>query len=316
MVEVLGDVKVNNVMRKDAESFRNTLLKLPSNMNKMKEYRGLSLEQIIALAPTETLSIATVKSYTEVASTFYKWCKHNQYSLHNPFEALRVKKSKNAKKDIEERDPWDPEQLNTMFSTEVFTKQTYLHAHYYWLPLIGLYTGARMNEICQLYCDDLKQIEGSLFFHFTEVHADQKLKTANSRRLVPVHSKLIELGFAAYLDDIRKSGHERIFPALTHTRDGYSKNASSWFSRYRKTNLLKIEGKKQDFHSFRHNVSDFFKQNDVPETQAAAIFGHASQKITYGRYGRDLKADKLVTLLEKLNFDDVLINVESWHNKR
>jgi integrase len=312
LVQVLGDVTVNSVMRKDAERFRNTLLKLPSNINKKPEYKGLSLAEIINLSPTKTLSTATIRSYTEVASTFYKWCGLNQYSSFNPFESLKVKKPKNAKKDNEEREPWDPEQLLTMFSTDVFTKHKHLHAYYYWLPLIGLFSGARMNEICQLYLSEIVRIEDNLFFHITEELEGQKLKTSNSKRLVPVHSKLIKLGFVDYLNANKKNGAERLFPALTNLRDGYSKNASSWFARYRKKHELNIVDRKQDFHSFRHNVSDYFKQNDVPETQAAAIFGHANQKITYGRYGKDLKADKLISLIEKLEFEEVLINVVPW----
>jgi integrase len=315
LVQVLGDVSVNSIMRKDAEKFRNTLLKLPSNMNKLKEYQGLSLTEIIALAPSNTLSVSTVKSYIEVVSTFYKWCKHNQYLDHNPFESLRVKKPSNAKKENEERDPWEPEQLAKIFNTPVYTQHNFKHAYYYWLPLIGLYTGARMNEICQLYCADIEKIDSNLFFRFNEDRSDQKLKNPNSRRLVPVHSKLIELGFESHLDNMKKTGNERLFPTLTHSRDGYSKNASNWFSRYRKTYELQLEGKKQDFHSFRHNVSDFFKQHDTPDTQAAAILGHADQTITYGRYGKDLKAEKLVTLIEKLDFGCSLHSVAPWMSK-
>jgi integrase len=312
LVQVLGDVSVNSIMRKDAEKFRNTLLKLPSNMNKLKEYQGLSLTEIIALAPSNTLSVSTVKSYIEVVSTFYKWCKHNQYLDHNPFESLRVKKPSNAKKENEERDPWDPEQLVKIFNTPVYTQHDFRHSYYYWLPLIGLYTGARMNEICQLYCADIEKVDSNLFFRFNEDKPDQKLKNPNSRRLVPVHSKLIELGFESYLDDMKKAGNERLFPTLTHSRDGYSKNASNWFSRYRKAYELQLEGKKQDFHSFRHNVSDFFKQHDIPDTQAAAILGHADQTITYGRYGKDLKASKLINLIETLDFSMYIENIKFW----
>jgi integrase len=315
LVQVLGDVTINTIMRKDAEKFRNTLLKLPSNMNKLKEYKGLNLTEIIALAPTNTLSVSTVKSYIEVVSTFYKWCRQNQYSDHNPFESLRVKKPKNAKKENEERDPWEPEQLVRMFNNPVFTHHEFKHAYYYWLPLIGLYTGARMNEICQIYCADIKKIDGNLFFRFAEDRPDQKLKNLNSRRLVPVHSKLIELGFESYLHHIKKTGNERLFPTLTHSRDGYSKNASSWFSRYRKKYELQLEGKKQDFHSFRHNVSDFFKQHDIPGTQAAAVLGHADQTITYGRYGKDLQASKLIELVDILDFSDETKNIRVWNHK-
>lgn len=312
LVQVLGNVNVNSVMRKDAEKFRNTLLKLPSNMNKIKKYKGLSLSEVIALAPTKTLSTSTVKSYIEVVSTFYIWCKQNRYLDYNPFESLRVKKPSNAKKTNEERDPWEPEQLVTIFNTPVFTQHDFLHSFYYWLPLIGIYTGARMNEICQLYCADIKKIDGSLFFQFTDERPDQKLKNLNSRRVVPAHSKLLELGFESYLAETKKAGNERLFPSLTHSRDGYSKNASSWFSRYRKAYDLQLEGKKQDFHSFRHNVSDFFKQHNIPASQAAAILGHADQTITYGRYGKDLESSKLISIIETLDFSVYLGSVKFW----
>lgn len=312
LLEFFGDVQVDSLMRKDAERFRNVLLKLPKNMNKVREYRDLTLNEVIALSPTNTLSTSTVKSYIEVVSTFYKWCRHNGYTRINPFESLRVKKLKNAKKEIEERDPWEFSQLNEMFATPIFTNHDFKHSYYYWLPLIGLHTGARMNEICQLYHDDIVTIENRLFFHFREDRYDQKLKTRSSRRLIPVHNALLELNFEDYLEASKKAGDERVFQSLTHSRDGYSKNASNWFSRFREAHNLKIDGKKQDFHSFRHNVSDFFKQQDVPDTQAAAILGHADQTITYGRYGKDLQASKLVSLINKVDFSNYLRQIKPW----
>lgn len=312
LVEFFGNVLVNSLLRKDAERFRNALMKLPTNLNKHSEYRGLSLNEVLALKPKNTLSTSTVKSYIEVASTFYKWCKHNQYSQTNPFESLGVRKPNGAKKEIEERDPWEPCQLSRIFSTPVFTSHEFLHSYYYWLPLIGLHTGARMNEICQLYHDDIVKIDNRLFFRFCDDREDQKLKTRNSRRVVPVHQTLLDLNFEEYLNESKKAGDERIFQSLTHSRDGYSKNASNWFSRYRKQHELTMENKKQDFHSFRHNVSDFFKQHDIPDTHAAAVLGHADQSITYGRYGKNLQAKKLVGLIDKLDFAKHMKSVQPW----
>lgn len=94
--------------------------------------------------------------------------------------------------------------------------------------------------------------------------------------------------------------------------DAFVELMSNWFSRFRKAHNLKIDGKKQDFHSFRHNVSDFFKQQDIPDTQAAAIIGHAEQTITYGRYGKDLQASKLVDLTDKLDFSNHIRQVKPW----
>tara|TARA_Y100000052_G_scaffold8201_4_gene8070 strand:+ start:55664 stop:57136 length:1473 start_codon:yes stop_codon:yes gene_type:complete len=312
LVEVFGNVPVDTLLRKDAEQFRNTLLKLPKNMNKLRAYRDLSLNEVIALSPTDTLSTSTVNSYIEVASTFYKWCTLNEYAKTNPFESLRIKKPKSAKKEIEERDPWDDEQLTTIFSTPVYTHHEFKHNYHFWLPLIGLHTGARMNEICQLYHDDLVQIEDHLFFKFCEDRPDQKLKTRSSRRLIPVHRKLLDMNFEEYIYWSKEQGHDRLFQSLTLTRDGYSKNASNWFSRFRKSHNLRKTDKKQDFHSFRHNVSDYFKQSDISDTQAAAILGHADQTITYGRYGKDLEVSKLIELIEKLDFSEETLHVRPW----
>ncbi|MAF74852.1 MAG: hypothetical protein CMF17_03160 [Idiomarinaceae bacterium] len=200
-----------------------------------------------------------------------------------------------------------------MFSHEIFTHHKVLHPHYYWLPLIGLYTGARMNEICQLYVDDIVDDNGVMLFKFTDERPDQRLKNKNSRRVVPIHSELIRLGFLDYVKSVKALKHPRLFDALTKSRDGYSKNASNWFARFRKKLGINIEGKKQDFHSFRHNVSDFYKQSDsAREVDAAAILGHSDQMITFGRYGKNLEAKKLQNIIEQLDFRDVLCKVKPW----
>lgn len=316
LIDIFDDVPVDSLVLKDAERYRNTLLRLPANINKLAKYRGLSIEEILQSKPEKTMAISTAKSYIEAVSTFYKWCKKNRYVPDNPFEGLRVRKPKDAKSKSEERDPWYESQLETLFSHKIFTQHKALHPHYYWLPLIALYTGARMNEICQLYVDDIVEDDGVKLFKFCEDRPDQKLKNENSHRVVPIHSELIRLGFLIYVESIKELGHPRLFNALTNTRDGYSKNVSTWFGRFRKKLEINVEGKKQDFHSFRHNVSDFYKQSDnAREVDAAAILGHADQMITFGRYGKNLEAKKLKRIIEQLDFRDALRNVKPWPSK-
>ena len=38
----------------------------------------------------------------------------------------------------------------------------------FWLPLIALFTGARINEICQLHTDDVQEKNGILFISINE----------------------------------------------------------------------------------------------------------------------------------------------------
>jgi hypothetical protein len=65
------------------------------------------------------------------------------------------------------------EELQKLFNNPKMTKYAANPdtAHYCWLPLIGLYTGARINEICQLNpSEDIKQdsATGIHYFHFTD----------------------------------------------------------------------------------------------------------------------------------------------------
>lgn len=89
----------------------------------------------------------------------------------------------------------------------------------YWLPVIGLYTGARPREICQLnpQCDWGK--EGEVwYFDFNEnkpagIGVKKFIKTSDTR-LVPLHPELVRLGLPAYLERMRTAGADRLFPSF------------------------------------------------------------------------------------------------------
>jgi hypothetical protein len=74
-------------------------------------------------------------------------------------------------------------------------------AHCYWLPMLAPYTGARVNELCQLNpSTDFAEEGGISFLSINpETERDTRIrkraKNRSSRRKVPIHSKLIDLGF-------------------------------------------------------------------------------------------------------------------------
>ena len=87
-----------------------------------------------------------------------------------------------------------------------------IESHKYWFPLIGLFTGMRMHEILQLYLEDIYEKEGVWVFDLNENHSDKKRKTPQSRCLVPIHNKLIELGLRELWQKRKEEGgYERIF---------------------------------------------------------------------------------------------------------
>ncbi|MFW0926169.1 tyrosine-type recombinase/integrase, partial [Vibrio parahaemolyticus] len=133
-------------------------------------------------------------------------------------------------------------------------------------------------------------------YKIDEVREGQRLKNNNSRRLIPIHRTLLDLGFIEFINNIN---HERIFPELKQERDGFGTAASKWFGRF-KTKLG--FGKGYDFHSFRHTVATQLKNADVSAVIAGELLGHGQNNITYDRYGKSINIRKLEQVINILKY--------------
>ncbi|MGD6737256.1 site-specific integrase [Photobacterium leiognathi subsp. mandapamensis] len=288
---------IKDIRRLQAEEARALLAQYPVNAKKHKQFDGLKGQQLIHANlkhKLPTLSSESVKDYIQKCSSFFEWCLQMEMTDINPFKGMRFKKTR---KDSEAKNAYSHANLKKLFSTEIHTQKKYKHSHYYWLPLLGLYTGARLNELCQLYRQDIYKLDGIWVIKIDDKFEGQRLKNNSSRRLVPIHSKLLELGF---IDFVKKIQHERIFPELKQERDGFGTAASKWFGRF-KTKLGFQRG--YDFHSFRHTVATQFKNSDVSSVEAAELLGHGQNNITYDRYGKAICTLKLARTIEKLVFE-------------
>ena len=174
---------------------------------------------------------------------------------------------------------------------------------------MGRYSGARLEEICQLHLDDIRDEGGVLVFDINE-DGGKQLKTASSSRLVPVHPKLEELGLVKYVNELKSKGKDRLFPELSKQRDGYSQAVSKFFSRFRKRCGITESGKV--FHSFRHTVANNLKQQSVPREKIGAILGHLDESVTTGRYGKAFEPSVLKPVIEELDFGVALDGVKKW----
>lgn len=78
---------------------------------------------------------------------------------------------------------------------------------HYWAPLLGLLTGARVNEIAQLLLDDILAEDDVYYLNLeSDSESGKKLKNANARRKIPIHSTLIDLGFIDYVNALKMPG--------------------------------------------------------------------------------------------------------------
>ncbi|ELE5891221.1 site-specific integrase [Vibrio fluvialis] len=292
---LLDKQQLKSIRRSDAENIVFLLRQYPVNLKKHKQFEGLTGIQSIKL--NEKLSLATlseesVKDYCQKMSGFFEWCVLNELTDINPFKAIRFRKQR---KDSEAKNAYSQSDLKKLFATEIHTRHKFKHPHQFWLPLLGYLTGARLNEICQLYKADIVQQHGIWAICIDDKWNDQKLKNLSSRRLIPLHDKLVELGFIDYVQSVPEG---RIFPELQNTRDGFGSAASKWYGRF-KTKLGFTRG--YDFHSFRHTVATVFKQHHVSHIAAGELLGHTQNNITYDRYGKSLHIHDLLQVINLID---------------
>ncbi len=160
-----------------------------------------------------------------------------------------------------------------------------------WVALIALYTGATLEEVCQLTVDDVRKedVNGGRLWCI-DIHNGgdgHKLKNDKARpRLLPMHSQLVRLGLLDYIANLpNKEG--LLFPGLTRRASKGNKIGPRVGELFRKKLVaLGIKRKGKVFHSFRHNVSNSLDTAVVRQSDAARVLGHAVAGMSYGTYSQ------------------------------
>ncbi len=284
--EILGaDRDVSAIRPMDAQHVKNVLLKYPKNRNKKPETRNLSVALLIELRGVETLTIRTVNTYLQTYGSLFGWAKRNGYVAENVFDGVTIKENKRSSE--AGRDAYSPDQLKAILHELETNERGLVNKEYQkWGPLIAIYTGARLNEISQLQLDDIRQQDGIWCFDFNDEGDGKKLKTAASRRLVPVHSRLLELGLLEYTDQLRAMEKPRFFHELTYNpKEGYGRNLGRWVNEKFLT-ALDFKSRELVFHSFRHTMVTRLMQAGVEENVVKAVVGHTRQGVTQQHYFR------------------------------
>lgn len=294
LLRILGQDASLHVSSDTASDVKMRLLRLPKNMNKKADYKDKSIEELAALKlpDAERLSAVSVAKHMRTYSTFFDWAVEKKRTSENNFSPFvdDVKKAHVA------REAFNATDTQRIMQAVLNAKKP----HQKWGVLIAFYTGARLNEIAQLDTSDIKKADGIWCFHFTDEGENKSLKNEASKRVVPIHSRLIELGF---LDYHKAVGKGRLFTALTyHPRDGYGRNLGRWFNGSLLRNQLKITSPTLVFHSIRHTVAQQLRNNKVPEATLKDILGHSHAGVTMNIYAKHLDKTVMQEAIETLRY--------------
>lgn len=261
--------------------------------------------KFIDLLKEKELSIKTIKDYKSACSQMFTYGKAMEYCNSNPLENAKLRNSKPKTRNI-----WQKHELTKLFSSDNFTKHTYKNEDDFWIPLILLHTGARPSEVCQLRCSDIKYIDSVACFNFVENDDElgdaQRLKTPNAHRIIPIHRKLIELGFLCYLDGRQSNGNIQLFTASAiGINSEWSKAYEQRFNRYI-SNLGFAAGNRPTSYSFRHTFITALKTNGILEYLISELAGHSTKSFTLDQYGKNTPAKILKNAIETIDFSEEL----------
>jgi integrase len=294
LTDFLGDIYIQDLDSQKLRDFKEALIKLPAYRNTTGVTKGLSFLELIELRGVRTLSEKRINHILSVVRAFLGYAVRYDYIPKN-YAAGMLSKEKTRAED--EKEVFSEEDLKAIFSSSSYTGVSPKNSWNYWLPLLGYFTGARIEELCQLEVEDIKIVDGIPVIDIND-NGEKRLKNSSSRRVIPIHPTLVKaLGFLGYVETVRKAGEIRLFPGLRKIQHRLSHAPSQWFSRLK--GKLGIEGKKS-FHSFRHTFANNLKQAEASGQAVKELMGHARSDESKDRYGKSYIPKILLKALMKI----------------
>lgn len=285
--EILGsDTDVRTLTAMEAKRVKDILLVYPRNRSKNPLTRGKPLADVLNLPGIETVQVATINKYLQTYNELFEWAKQNHHISENFFSGLTVRQAKKNREG--DRGAYTDEQIRLILATVLHNEQGLVTKPYQkWATLIGIYTGARLGEIAQLHLKDIRQQDGVWVFDMNEEGDRKSLKTSAARRLVPIHSKLIEAGLLAYVQTMTDKRATKLFPDFTYDpKNGWGRQQSRWFND-RLLVQLGLKSKTLVFHSLRHTVNTRLLQAGVADPLVKSIIGHEQDGMTHKQYFKE-----------------------------
>ena len=324
-IAIFGDLGVKDIDRDKIKAFRDHMRDFPRKVPADK--KRLSTLSLIEWAKGDPsvpkLSIGTVNGKAIGALSAVLGiavaCKKID---ENPCSRTKLA-LKPGEKEKRKRPPYSKRDLRVLFSSPVYSQGKRpvggAGEACFWLPFLAAFTGARLEELGQLRVCDIQRDEESdvVFFDLLEIDDEPgqttHLKTATSRRKIPICETVHKAGFMLYVERMRADGNVRLFPQLLEYRGKRTVHFSKWWGRYarvafageqKRDPMFKID-KRKCFHSFRHAFTDAGRHAAIPYSLLQQLLGHSSKTDQTSEYGNGYPMSLLFEGINKLSYPGV-----------
>ncbi|MDH6268259.1 integrase [Rhizobium sp. SG_E_25_P2] len=264
------DRSIRQITRADILAYKDALKLTPANSQ--QRFPGMTIVQAAKAnakrsEPYPVLNPATINGkWLMHLNNVFNWAVKNDLMSDNPAKGIKIDTGKGFKEPT--RVPFSNDDLKAIF-TNPFFKEAKTFEDRHWAILLALYTGARSSsEIRRVKLADIYEEQGILVIDLIEAS-----KNVQSKRVVPVHKDLIDLGFVEHVEKLRKDGKTKLFPSWEP--EG---KINRWFLRTYKQECG-INDSRKVFHSFRHSLKTALARYGVNRDVSDLITGHKDQSV-------------------------------------
>ena len=311
-IDFAGDVPASSINADLLYDYRDEGAKLPATMPRAD--RSLPFRARVAKHEQSLpkCAPATLKKRVGALQALLTYAFHQRWVPSNAGSGIKIVGHSKARRS---RRSFQDHELGTLFAARLFTDPSSWRkgsrisdATIYWLFLLAVTTGARLEEVGQVALADVRR-DGDIVYldidEYSEVGSveEKSVKTEDSIRLVPIHAKLIELGFLAYHGALLAMGHTQLFPDLKENSLGKrTKEASQRVNRIIDHHVS--TDTRLVFHSLRHAFKAKGNDAGLSDRTLDQICGHAPVS-TGGRYGSEPRVRTIHRDLHRIDFSSI-----------
>lgn len=267
-----------------------------SKLRKLSDYlinNQLPMDTDTVAAWLKSLELAskTLTQYLLAGSVFWKWA--NRYDERwradykdrvNPFENHDLPRVRGKAKADGKRRDFSLESLAMLHGAATNGGQKELAD----LILLGVYTGARIEELCKLKKEHVINVENIQCFDIPDS------KTFAGIRTVPVHPALKPI-----VKRLQKDSTDG-FLVHSNSRNKYGNRSDLYSKAFGRLKTAHGFGKQHVFHSIRGTVVTQLLRANVPGTMIAEIIGHETGTVTFDVYSQGASPQQKLKAVSKI----------------